>query len=109
MLWLGGAIANPGTVNPNLGSQVDIAYTLVELLGGDNSVFEFGTHLFNSSSQRFVHYIFNEGFGAINDSGFMVYDFISKDAIQESGLEQQALKVNGKAVLQTTYQDFLEK
>ena len=109
MLWIGGAIEGKGNVNTNLGSQVDLAYTLVDLLGGDNSAFEFGTHLFNSSKERFVHYVFNQGFGAINESGFMVYDFISKDAVQASGSKQETLKANGRAILQTTYQDFLEK
>ena len=70
MLWLGGALEPKGTVNTNLGSQVDLAYTLLDLLGADNSAFEFGTHLFNSSKKHFVHYVFNQGFGAINDSGF---------------------------------------
>jgi len=109
MLWIGGAIEGRGTVNTNLGSQVDLAYTLVDLLGGDNSAFEFGTHLFNSSKEHFVHYVFNQGFGAINDSGFLVYDFIKKDAVQTSDSKQETLKANGRAILQTTYQDFLEK
>ncbi len=108
MLWLGGALTNTGTVNDNLGSQVDLAFTLIDLLGADNSLFEFGTHLFNSNKKRFVHYIFNEGFGTLNNSGHIVYDFIKKDAIQAEGKEE-ALKYQGKAILQTTYQDFLEK
>jgi len=109
MLWVGGALEPKGTLNTNLGSQVDLAYTLVDLLGGDNSIFEFGTHLFNSSKEHFVHYVFNQGFGAINDSGFLVYDFIKKDAVQSSDSKQETLKANGKAILQATYQDFLEK
>ena len=109
MLWLGGALTNTGTVNDNLGSQVDLAFTLIDLLGADNSLFEFGTHLFNSNKKRFVHYIFNEGFGTLNNSGHIVYDFIKKDAIQAEGKEEEALKYQGKAILQTTYQDFLEK
>ena len=109
MLWVGGALEPKGTLNTNLGSQVDLAYTLVDLLGGDNSIFEFGTHLFNSSKEHFVHYVFNQGFGAINDSGFLVYDFIKKDAVQSSDSKQEPLKANGKAILQATYQDFLEK
>lgn len=109
MLWLGGALTNTGTVNDNLGSQIDLAFTLIDLLGADNSLFEFGTHLFNSNKKRFVHYIFNEGFGTLNNSGHIVYDFIKKDAIQAEGKEEETLKYQGKAILQTTYQDFLEK
>ncbi|MGB2342633.1 MAG: LTA synthase family protein [Flavobacteriaceae bacterium] len=109
MLWLGGALANTGIVNDNLGSQVDLTYTLIDLLGGDNSSFEFGTHLFNSNEKQFVHYVFNEGFGTINNSGHIVYDFIKKDVIQVEGKEEEILKSQGKAILQTTYQDFLEK
>ena len=109
MLWLGGALETPGTINPNLGSQVDLAFTLLDLLDADNSSFEFGTHLFNSNKNRFAHYVFNEGFGTINNSGFMVYDFISQDAVQSEGKEEESLIRLGKAILQTTYQDFLEK
>lgn len=109
MLWVGGALEPKGTLNTNLGSQVDLAYTLVDLLGGDNSIFDFGTHLFNSSKEHFVHYVFNQGFGAINAAGFVVYDFIKKDAVQSSDPKQETLKANGKAILQATYQDFLEK
>jgi phosphoglycerol transferase MdoB-like AlkP superfamily enzyme len=109
MLWIGGSIEDKGAVNRNLGSQVDLTYTLLDLLREDNSTFEFGTHLFNSSNDHFVHYVFNQGFGAIDESGFMVYDFISKDAVQVSGLNQETLKANGKAILQVTYQDFLDK
>tara|TARA_B100000767_G_C19771505_1_gene540297 strand:- start:730 stop:2595 length:1866 start_codon:yes stop_codon:yes gene_type:complete len=109
MLWLGGALATPGSKNTNLGSQVDIAYTLLDLLDADNSSFKFGTHLFNSNEKRFAHYVFNEGFGTINNSGFIVYDFISQDAVQVQGQEKDVLIKLGKAILQTTYQDFLEK
>lgn len=109
MLWVGGALESKRTVNTNLGSQVDLAYTLLDLLGADNSAFEFRTHLFNSSKEQFVHYVFNQGFGAINDSGFLVYDFIKKDAVQTSDSKQETLKANGSAILQTAYQDLLEK
>jgi hypothetical protein len=63
----------------------------------------------NSNKNRFAHYVFNEGFGTINNSGFMVYDFISQDAVQSEGKEEESLIRLGKAILQTTYQDFLEK
>ena len=39
----------------------------------------------------------------------MVYDFISQDAVQSEGKEEESLIRLGKAILQTTYQDFLEK
>jgi hypothetical protein len=65
--------------------------------------------LFNSKENRFAHYVFNQGFGTINNSGYIVYDFIS-DAVVESNQEsKEQLKNTGKAILQTTYQDFLEK
>ena len=38
-----------------------------------------------------------------------MYDFIKKDAIKVEGKEEEILKSQGKAILQTTYQDFLDK
>jgi phosphoglycerol transferase MdoB-like AlkP superfamily enzyme len=109
MLWIGGALALKGIYNDNIGSQVDLSFTLLDLLNGDNSNFKYGTHLFNSKENRFAHYVFNQGFGTINNSGYIVYDFIS-DAVVESNQEsKEQLKNTGKAILQTTYQDFLEK
>ena len=109
MLWIGGALASKGIYNDNIGSQVDLAFTLLDLLNGDNSNFKYSTHLFNSKENRFAHYVFNQGFGTINNSGYIVYDFIS-DAVVESNVEsKEQLKNTGKAILQTTYQDFLEK
>ena len=109
MLWLGGAVMETGTVNKNLGSQVDLSFTLLDLLNGEKERFKFGTHLFNSNKKRFVHYVFHQGFGTIDNSGFMVYDFISEDAVQANGQNIEELKAMGKAILQTTYQDFLQK
>ncbi len=108
MLWLGGALAQKGVV-PTLGSQVDLSFTLVDLLGGDTRDFPFGAHLFSQNKKRFVYYGFNGGFGYIDDLGYIVYDFVKGDVIESDGAAIEPKKDKGKAILQVMYQDFLDK
>ena len=47
MLWLGGALKNPGTKIDTVSSQVDFSYTLLQLLKGDVTGFNFGKNIPN--------------------------------------------------------------
>jgi len=109
MLWLGGALNQTNTTNTNIASQTDIAYTLLSLLDGDYASFEWGTNIFKKSPDHFAHYIFNKGFGTLNKDGLFVYDYLSKKPILEKGESSPYLEKLGKAITQTTYQDFLER
>ena len=50
MLWLGGAVNKNLKEVDAISSQVDFSYTLLDLLGGDNSKFVFGKNLFNKNN-----------------------------------------------------------
>lgn len=109
MLWLGGALNKTGLKIDAISSQVDLSYSLLELLNGDNTEFTFSKNIFNTSNKQYAHYIFNKGFGIVTKNGLFVYDYISKKPIIEKGLEVTKLDSLGKAIIQNSFQDFMDR
>ena len=109
MIWIGGALENTGEENTNLTSQIDFSYTLLEMLGGDNSEFVWGNNLFKESTNHYIHYIFNKGFGTITENGTSVYDYVSKSSIFYDGSNPQKSLELGKALTQDAFQDYIER
>jgi phosphoglycerol transferase MdoB-like AlkP superfamily enzyme len=109
MLWLGGALNKKGIEIDNIASQVDLSYTLLDLLNGDNSDFKFSKNIFNTSDKQYAHYIFNKGFGTLTKNGLYLFDHVSKKAILEEGTEAAKLDSLGKSISQEAFQDFLER
>jgi phosphoglycerol transferase MdoB-like AlkP superfamily enzyme len=109
MLWLGGALHKKGIEIDNITSQVDFSYTLLDLLGGDNSEFKFSKNLFNTSEDQYAHYTFNKGFGTLSKNGLYLFDYVSKKPILKYGSAANKLDSLGKAITQDSYQDFLER
>lgn len=105
MLWLGGAVAQPMTVE-GAWSQADIAATLLRQLDLDDSQFRFSRNIFNPAQQPMAFYTFKNGFGYIDASGATVWDCDSKRALvlqEEDGAPVR--EVRGKAILQTLMED----
>lgn len=109
MLWLGGALQKKGIEIDNMTSQVDFAYTLLDLLKADNSDFKFGKSLFNATEKQYAHYLFNNGFGTLTKNGFYLFDYVSNKSILKYGDEANQLDSLGKALTQNAYQDFLSR
>ena len=110
MLWLGGALDSTGIID-NFGSQKDLSYTLLDELAYDNQLenYPFSKNLFSNSEKNFAHYIFNNGFGTIDKSGSLVYDYHSQKIIESKGKNLDTLKMLGQAVTQSAYQDYLNR
>ncbi|AUC86757.1 sulfatase [Polaribacter sp. ALD11] len=109
MLWLGGALNKTGIEISNIASQIDLSYTLLDLLKGDNSDFKFSKNIFNTSENQYAHYIFNNGFGTLTKNGFFLFDNVSKKSIIKKGEATSKLDSLGKAISQNAYQDFLDR
>jgi len=107
MLWMGGAVAQSGTVE-TLGGQTDLAATLLAQLDIDYSDFRFSKDLF-SSTREFAFYTFNNGFGYITPEEFLVYDNIGNRIIhQGDSLSEETIQA-GKAYLEVSFRDYTEK
>ncbi len=73
MLWLGGAIAQPMTIDV-IGQQTDLAATLLAQLGIDHSEFNFSHDLLARDHRPYAFYDFPDGFGLVTDSCVYVQD-----------------------------------
>jgi len=102
-------IAQPNKINENFCAQTDFAYSLLNVLDGDNEKFEYGKNIFKCSSSHFAHYIFKNGFGTINKDGAVVYDYIGKKLILQKGNSPKIMKELGLAITQISYQNFTER
>lgn len=109
MLWLGGALNKTGLKIDNISSQVDLSFSLLDLLDGDNSKFTFSKNIFTTSDKQYAHYVFNKGFGTHTKNGLFVYDYVHKKPITEKGFATRKLDSLGKAITQNSYQDFMDR
>jgi len=109
MLWLGGALAQKDTIVSNIATHTDFAFSLLPLIGGDNSDFVWGNNLFVQSDKHYAHYVYNQGFGVVSKDGVVVYDYHHKRNVIKRGQKINELTELGKALTQLTYQDFLDR
>lgn len=109
MLWLGGALNKTGINVDNIASQVDLPYTLLDILKGNNSDFKFSKNIFNTSEEQYAHYIFNKGFGTFTKNGSYLFDYVSNKSITKTGINANKLDSLGKAITQNSFQDFLDR
>lgn len=105
MLWLGGAVKEPAMID-TYANQTDLAATLFSQMNLPHSDFIFSKDILNPTHPHYAFYTFKNGFGFIDDSGTSVYDNDAAAVLLNSPTEgnEQRLQ-NGKALLQTLYDD----
>ncbi len=109
LILTGGALKLKGHVNNSIGSQTDIAYTLLQQMGLPNANFKWSKNLLDTSAQQFAFYIFNDGFGFVTPAGAVTYDNVSKQIIyKDSNVNDEQLN-NGKAYMQSSFRDYLKR
>ncbi len=108
LIFSGGALKLKGKIN-NIGSQTDIATTILDQLKLPANNFEWGKDLLDSSAKQFAFYSFNNGFGFVTPNGAETIDNVSKKTIyKDPGLDTNDIK-SGKAYMQFSYEDFLKR
>ena len=107
MLWLGGALAVRDTVITVVGSQVDVAPTLLAQLGRSHASFKWGKNLLAADVQPFAFFSYLDGFGWVDARGRLVYSYNTHQVMQRTpGADERAVRA-GEAYQRLTYQDFL--
>ncbi|WP_099464923.1 LTA synthase family protein [Parabacteroides provencensis] len=105
MIWLGGAIKEPMVVD-KYANQTDLAATLLNQLGLKHNEFAFSKDIFDPCYPEYAFYTFTNGFGFINRTGYSIYDNESNKILMESSSDNSSERTdNGKALLQTLYDD----
>jgi phosphoglycerol transferase MdoB-like AlkP superfamily enzyme len=107
MLWLGGALAVRDTVIPVVGSQVDVAPTLLAQLGRAHAQYKWGKNLLAADVRPFAFFSYLDGFGWVDARGRLVYGYNTRQIMQHTpGTDDEQLRA-GEAYQRLTYQDFL--
>jgi phosphoglycerol transferase MdoB-like AlkP superfamily enzyme len=108
LIFSGGALTLKGKINA-IGSQTDIATTLLDQFHLSTEKFKWGKDLLDSAAKPFAFYCFNNGFGFVTPGGTETMDNVSKKPIyKDAGFDTSQLKF-GKAYMQFSYQDFLNR
>ncbi len=109
LIFTGGALKMKHVVNKNIGSQTDIAATVLQQMGIESNQYRWSKNLLDSTAKQFAFYIFNDGFGFVTPLGAIAFDNISKKVIyRDPGVMDQQLTI-GKAYMQLSFEDFLNK
>ena len=95
-----------------IGSQQDIAATLLAQLNIQHKEFLWSKNLLNPYTKQFAFFSWDNGLGFINDKQCVTFDNIGKNILYNSNAKDN-LQTNknlnsGKAYLQTVYQQFIK-
>ncbi len=105
MIWVGGAVREPRTVN-TICNQSDLAATLLAQLGLPHDEYAFSRDVLSSSYRYpFAYHTYINGFSLVDSTGFVVYDLNSEQVIVDQSTDTKRLTQLGKALLQATSAD----
>lgn len=105
MFWVGGAVRSPRRIEA-MGSQIDLAATLLAQLGMEHQDFNFSKDLMTDTLPHYAFYAWPDGFGFLTDSISYIQDN-ADDGRALSGSKDPAGRAQrwGKAYLQSLYDD----
>jgi len=95
-----------------VGSQVDIASTLLHQLDLDSKSFQWSKNLLNPYTKPFAFFSWDNGMGFIDNKQCVTFDNVGKLVLYNDNPKDvthtETLTKNGKAYLQTIYQQFIQ-
>ena len=113
LLIVGGALKDEfrGKKDDRIGSQLDIASTILHQLNLSSKDYRWSKNLMNPYTNNFAFYTFNEGFGFVEDSQHVIWNkkfpSTGKNTAKTSQ-EKTELQTKGAAMLQVVMKDFLK-
>lgn len=107
LILTGGAISRPMKVGI-IGSQQDIAATLLGQLGIQHADFKFSKNMLSDATPKFAFFTNNDLFGMVTEENSYIYDNKSKRALYDKG-QKGFNKKRGMAYLQKLYDDLAAK
>ena len=107
LILAGGAISRPMKVGI-IGSQHDIAATLLGQLGVERREFTFSKNMMSDATPKFAFFAVNDAFGIVSEENSLIYDNRAKRIVYDKGEKGFNLK-RGQAYLQKLYDDLAKK
>ncbi len=105
MVWTGGAIQKDSVVH-TMGNQSDIANTLLSQLAKPSPDLIFSKDLFGNNTNDFAMYVFNDGYGYIDNERYVIYDNPGKQFLRKDGVQKDDELNSAKAYIQKLYSDY---
>ena len=109
ILMLGGALKQCGIVINTVGSQTDIAATLLGQCQLPFEGFVWSKNILSSQNKPSAYFAFQNGFGYVEPFGSFIYDALGNEVIQQNGIINEDRLQKGKAMAQQSYQYFLNR
>lgn len=107
-MLLGGAVVKPMLVE-TIGSQQDIAATLLAQMHIDHSDFLFSKDILDVNAPHFAFFTVPDAFGIVTDSNIVIHDNQSDKVVFQEGVNVNDALEKGKAYLQKLYDDIAER
>ena len=107
LILAGGVISRPMKVGI-IGSQHDIAATLLGQLGVEHREFTFIKNMMSDATPKFAFFAVNDAFGIVSEENSLIYDNRAKRIVYDKGEKGFNLK-RGQAYLQKLYDDLAKK
>ena len=104
LILTGGAIVGPRRIE-TIGSQHDLAATLLGQLGINHSEFTFSKDMMDAQAPHFAFFTVPDAFGMVTDENQLIYDNKSHQVVLDRGAQQSANLQKGQAYLQKLYDD----
>lgn len=100
LILAGGAISRPMKVGI-IGSQHDIAATLLGQLGVEHREFTFSKNMMSDATPKFAFFAVNDAFGIVSEENSLIYDNRAKRIVYDKGEKGFNLK-RGQAIGKTS-------
>ena len=108
LILTGGAIAHPMKIKL-IGSQQDIAATLLGQLGVEHKDFLFSKNMLSDATPKFAFFTVNDAFGVVSEENSLIFDNKSKKVLYDKGTKPGYNIKRGQAYLQKLYDDISTK
>ena len=102
MIWIGGAVAKAQKVS-TLGSQQDIAATLLGQMGIEHKDMVFSKDMLDKNSPHFAFFTFPDAMGMVTEENTVIYDNALNKAVFDEGSKKGLNKKKVQAYLQKLY------
>ncbi|RYF88069.1 MAG: alkaline phosphatase family protein [Chitinophagaceae bacterium] len=109
ILMLGGVVKRPFKSIDSVGSQTDVAATILQQLNMPADNFTWSRSLMQAGRMPWAYFTFNNGFGWVQPQKIMVWDNVGNRTIQQSGNISPSDVYSGRAMQQAAFQDFLDR
>jgi phosphoglycerol transferase MdoB-like AlkP superfamily enzyme len=108
MIWTGGAVMRPREV-ATLGSQQDIAATVLGQLGLTHRDMLFSKDLFDPTVRHYAYFMMNDGFGMVTDDNQLIFDNKQRRVMVDAGPRRGHNLAYGQAFLQVLFDDIARR